>query len=115
MGKAQDLAGRAGRSTRNNGKGAGFGAFRRLGCSDHGDAIDMEPTSRFVSGKGDAVPLKKAVRMAMVPFGTVSWTPALETTILFSYLDNFATPPIPVACKQRAEWTSSTKPQISES
>jgi hypothetical protein len=35
--------------------------------------------------------------------------------ILFSYLDNFATLSLPVACKLRAEWTFSTKLKVWES
>jgi hypothetical protein len=33
---------------------AGCGALDSLSCFVHGDAIDMEKTSRFDCGKGDA-------------------------------------------------------------
>ena len=112
---AMSMAGRVGRSTRNNGKGAGFGAPGRSDCSDHGDAIDMEPTSRFVKRERRRC---TSITSRSLPIGSIRnclGTRALEMPILFSYLDNFATLPLLVACKLRAEWTFSAKPKLWES
>src|SRR5580692_4898670 len=48
---------------------AGCGALDSLSCFVHGDAIDMETTSRFGSGKRDAaeVYIYQAIRRALVP------------------------------------------------
>src|SRR4029079_5019936 len=62
------------------GSGAGSGAQNRLSSSDHGDAIDMEPTSRFVKeGKETLYPLRKPFArhwFHQEPFaGRVRWKP----------------------------------------
>ena len=93
---------------------ADCGALDSLSCFVHGDAIDMEWTSRFVCGKGDVPDLYTK------PF-TGHWFPGnvgdgseLNTAILFLHLENFATTQT-VACKRRAEWTFSPKPENSGS
>jgi len=80
------------------------GALDSLSCFVHGDATDMEMTSRFVCGKGDAPDLyTKPLTGHWFP-GNAGDASELNTAILLPYLGNFATP-AGVACKRRAEWT----------
>jgi hypothetical protein len=73
-----------------------------LSCFVHGDAIDMEITSRFDRGKGDAPNLyRKPLGWHWFP-GNAGDALELNTAILFLYLENFATS-LTVACKRRAE------------
>jgi hypothetical protein len=74
-----------------NVESAGCGALDSLGGFVHGDAIDVEKASHFVCGKGD-VP-----NIYTKPFNG-HWFPGnggdareLDTAILLSYLENFAT------------------------
>ena len=92
---------------------AGSGALDSLSCFVHGDAIDMESrTSRFLCGK-------ETFRTYIQSRSSGHWFPGngeataseLNTAILFLHLENFATPRSDVACKQRAEWTFSPKPE----
>ena len=91
----------------------GRGALDRLNCFVHGDAIDMEMTSRFAGLKGDVPDLyTKPLAGHWFP-GNAGVALELNTAILFLHLENFATAPA-VACKPRAEWTFSPKPAILE-
>jgi hypothetical protein len=90
---------------------AGLGALDSLSCFVHGDAIDMETTSRFDCGKGDAPDLYRKPRAGHWFPGNAGAALELNTAILFLHLENFATAPA-VACKPRAEWTFSPKPAI---
>src|ERR1700687_1728718 len=66
---------------------AGRGALDRLNCFVHGDAIDMEKTSRFACGKGDAPgdPYRKPLAGRWFP-GNAGAACELNTAILFPYL-----------------------------
>jgi len=90
------------------------GTLDSLSCFVHGDAIDMEATSRFDRGKGDAPDLyrdlyRKPLAGHWFP-GNAGDATELNTAILFPYLENFATVRT-VACKLCAEWTLSPKPK----
>src|ERR1700730_6564805 len=92
---------------------AGRGALDSLSCFVHGDAIDMGTTSRFDCGKGDAPDIyRKPLAGHWFP-GNAGDSTELNTAILFLHLKNFATS-LTVACKPRAEWTFSPKPESSE-
>ena len=65
---------------------AGCGALDSLGCFVHGDAIDMEATSRFDCGKGDAPDLyRKPLAGHWFP-GNAGDALELNTAILFLHL-----------------------------
>jgi hypothetical protein len=81
---------------------AGRSALDSLSCLVHGDAIDMETTSRFDCGKGDAPDLYEKPRAEHWFPGNAGAALELNTAILFLHLENFATAPA-VACKPRAE------------
>jgi hypothetical protein len=92
----------------------GGGALDSLSCFVHGDAIDMDITSRFDCGKGDAAnPYRKPLAGYWFP-GNAGATRELNTVILLLHLENFATS-LTVACKQRAEWTFTPELKTSES
>jgi hypothetical protein len=98
-----------------NMKGAAVrGALDSLSCFVHGDAIDMEMTSRFVCGKGDVPDIYTKPFVGQWFPGNGGDASELTTAILFLHLDNFATS-LAVACKVRAEWTFSPKLETSES
>ena len=79
---------------------AGLGALDSLSCFVHGDAIDMETTSRFDCGKGDAPDLyRKPLAGHWFP-GNAGVALELNTAILFLHLENFAT--APCCCVQTA-------------
>ena len=81
---------------------AGRGALDSLSCLVHGDAIDMDMTSRFDCGKGDAAnTYRKPLAGHWFP-GNAGDTGELNTVILLLHLENFATS-VTIACKQRAE------------
>jgi hypothetical protein len=74
---------------------AGRGALDSLSCFVHGDAIDMEATSRFDRGKGDAPDLyrdlyRKPLAGHWFP-GNAGDALELNTAILLLHLENFAT------------------------
>jgi hypothetical protein len=71
---------------------ADCGALDSLSCFVHGDAIDMERTSRFFCGKRDAPDLyTKPFAGHWFP-GNARYRTELNTAILFLHLKNFATP-----------------------
>ena len=81
---------------------AGRGALDSLSCFVHGDAINMDMTSRFDCGKGDAAnTYRKPLAGHWFP-GNAGATRELNTVILLLHLENFATS-VTIACKQRAE------------
>ena len=102
-------------SGRNNEAGADQGAYGSPSLSVHGDAIDMELTSRFVkAGKETLYLVRKPLachwfhREPSEGKRVVNLYPVLPSR---QFRDNRS----PVACKLRAEWTFSAKPRISES
>ena len=81
-----------------------IGTLDSLSCFVHGDAIDMEMTSRFVCGKGDVPDIYTKPFVGQWFPGNGGDARELTMAILFLHLDNFATS-LTVACKARAEWT----------
>src|SRR5450631_1616169 len=89
-------------------------ALDSLSCFVHGDAIDMEKTSRFIlREKRRSRPIYQTAHRVLVPRERHDAV-ELNTAILFLHLENLATS-LAVACKPRAEWTFTPKLNTSES